>query len=122
MELYAIYLRKFFSKIREKISCKSKQENSVNPENNDIKVITDSSITEENKNIIEVKPKEEPKQKCNKCDLCPDCQKDKDKEDKKKKDKEELEANLRVLNLTAFTIILTLTLICNLSIWLTIAT
>ena len=123
MELYAVYLRKFFSKIKGAVSCKKKQDNSINPgnnENKDLKVVTDPDSND--KNAIEVTPTEEPKQKCNKCDLCQDCQKDKDKDDKKKKDKDELEANLRVLNLTAFAIILTLTFICNMAIWLTIAT
>ena len=121
MEWYASKMRVFFGFLRKIFKRKSKQDE----DNKDLKILTDSSKTTTNSqaenNNEELKELKSTKQKCNKCDLCEDCQKDKDKDDKKKKDKEELEANLRVLNLTAFFIIFTSTIIVNLSIWITIS-
>ena len=96
--------------------CAKKKNNDVIPiiDDKEVKVDTKQNI---NKESVQLIPKEE-KHKCDNCDLCKQCQKEKDKETKKKKDKEILDANIKILNLTAFTFILILQIICNLAIWI----
>jgi hypothetical protein len=120
LELYAEKVRSILSSIKG--CCAKKSENNVNPSNDEkeVKVNLDPKQNIKNTESVQLIPKEE-KHKCDNCDLCKECQKEKDKEIKKKKDKEILEANIKVLNLTAFTIILTVQIICNLAIWLSLS-
>ena len=96
-----------------------KNSSDVIPTNDDKEVKVDSDTKKNNKNTesVQLIPKEE-KHKCDNCDLCKQCQKEKDKETKKKKDKEILDGNVKIFNLTAFTIILIIQIICNLAIWI----
>ena len=97
--------------------CAKKKNNDVIPTIDDKEVNADLDTKKNVKNKESVQLKEE-KHKCDNCDFCKECQKEKDKETKKKKDKEILDANIKILNLTAFTFILILQIICNLAIWI----